>query len=120
LSKFDGEAFKTECLRIGKIDPLVISLWNGEPGSEKLGNYEKPLNALYKKPTVRHFPNPVYFTREKWILYHASMSGVPMTESDAHYKEYNAELNATFDRESVDGILCHNLITKIYSENISN
>ena len=118
LSKFDGEVFRIECLRIGKTDPIVISLWNGEQGDERLGNYEKPLKALYKNPTVRYFPNTVYFTRDKWLLYHASMAGVPMTESDAHYKEYTAKLNATFDRESVDGILRHDLITKVYSERL--
>ena len=46
------------------------------------------------------------------------MAGVPMTESDVHYKEYTAELNATFDRESVDGVLRHDLITKVYSERL--
>jgi len=116
LSKFDGDAFRVECLRIGKTNPIVISLFNYE--HEGLGNYEKPINALYKNPVVREFPNPVYFTREKWLLYHASMAGVPMKESDAGYEEYTAELNKIFDRDSVDGILKQNLITKVYSERL--
>jgi len=116
LSKFDVEAYKAECLRIGKTDPIVVTLFNYEQG---FGNYEKPLKVLYKNPTVFDFPNPVYFTRDKWLLYHASMADVPMTESDVHYKEYTAELNEVFDRKSIDGILRHDLITKVYSERIT-
>ena len=39
-------------------------------------------------------------------------------EFDTGYEAYNAELNAIFDRDNIDGLLCLDLITKVYSERI--
>ena len=118
LNKFDLDMFRIECLRIGKSNPIVIALYNKTPGKiESTSHYDKTTGIFYKNPEIRDFPNPVYFTRDNWLLYHISMSGVPM-ESDAGYEEYTAELNAIFERDSVNGLLRHDLITKVYSERI--
>ena len=116
LNKFDLDMFRTECLRIGGSNPIVVALYNQTPGkSESTSHYDKSTGYFFRNPEVRDFPNPVCFTRENWLLYHVSMSGVPM-ESDAGYAEYAAELNAVFDRDSVNGLLRHDLTTKVYSE----
>ena len=116
LNKFDINAFRAECQRIGKPDAVAVSLWNGEEG-EGLGNYDKSIKAFYRNPIVREFPNPVMFTRERWHLYHSSMAGVPR-EFEPGYEEYTAELNEIFNRDSADGMLRHNLRTVVYSEKI--
>jgi SAM-dependent methyltransferase len=118
LNHLDLDKFRVECQRIGKTNPIVIALYNKTPGKiESTSHYDKTTSAFYKNPEVRDFPNPVYFTRDNWLLYHMSMSGVPM-ESDAGYVEYTAELNAIFNRDSVDGLLRLDLTTKVYSERI--
>ena len=118
LNRFDLDLFRAECLRIGKPNPIVISLYNDdEVKGEYKGSprYKKSTGAFYRNPVVREFPNPVYFTREKWLLYYLSMEGVPQ-ESDAGYEVYTAELNEAFNRDNVDGVLCLKQITVVYSE----
>ena len=118
LNRFDLDKFKIECLRIGKPAPLVISVYNAD---EKTGKdtprYKKSTGGFYKNPDIREFPNPLFFTRDKWLLYYLSMEGVPQ-KGDAGYDAYTAELNETFDRDSVDGILRLNQVTIVYSERI--
>ena len=117
LNHLDLETFRLECKRIGKPNFTVISLHNHTPNKiASISQYKKSIGTFFSNPIVREFPNTVYFTRDKWLLYHQSMSGVPMTEADAGYEEYKAELNAIFDRDNMDGILRHDLITKVYSE----
>jgi hypothetical protein len=115
LKRFDIDMFRTECLRIGKSNPIVITIFNG--GFEANTGYEKATGALYRNPDVRKFPNPLYFTREKWHLYYASMEGVPL-DGDAEYEAWTTELNEKFDRDNVDGILQKNEMTYVYSEQI--
>lgn len=120
LNRFYIDLFRAECLRIGRPNPIVISIYNDdEIKGEYKGSprYKKSTGAFYRNPAVREFPNPVYFTREKWLLYYLSMEGVPQ-ESDAGYEAYTAELNEIFDRNSVDGTLCLNLVAVVYSEQI--
>ena len=114
LRRFDIESFRAECLRIGKPNSIVITIWNG--GATESSGYEKSTGALYRNPTKRKFPNPVYYTREKWLLNFASMEGVPL--EGAEYEKWTAEFNEKFDRENVDGLLCENLVTYVYSERI--
>jgi hypothetical protein len=45
------------------------------------------------------------------------MEGVPL-KGDEGYEAYTAELNEKFDRDSVDGVLCLNEVTYVYSERI--
>jgi len=89
LNRVDIDAFRAECQRIGKPNPIVITLFNYTHG---VGNYKKSTGDFYKNPVVREFPNPVFFTRDKWLLYFSSMEGVPLP-SDSGYEEYTAELN---------------------------
>ncbi|MCL1793923.1 MAG: methyltransferase domain-containing protein [Oscillospiraceae bacterium] len=118
LNRFDLDKFKIECLRIGKLAPLVISVYNA---NEKTGKnsprYKKSTEAFYKNPAVREFPNPLFFTRDKWLLYYLSMEGVPQ-KGDAGYGAYTAELNETFDRDAINGVLRLNQVTVVYSERI--
>ena len=115
LRRFDIDMFRTECLRIGKTNPIVITIFNGGNGGS--ASYEQALRALYRNPDVRKFPNPLYFTRDKWHLYYASMEGVPL-KGEAGYEAWTAELNERFDRDSVDGALRENLMTYVYSERL--
>jgi ubiquinone/menaquinone biosynthesis C-methylase UbiE len=118
LNRFDLNKFRAECLRIGKPNLLVISVYNA---NEKTGKssprYKKSTEAFYQNPVVREFPNPLFFTRDKWLLYYLSMEGVPQ-KGDAGYDAYTAELNETFNRDSVDGVLRLNQVTVVYSERI--
>jgi len=118
LNKFDLDAFKKECLRIGREGLVVAALYNRTSGKlENTSQYDRSTGAFFTNPEVREFPNPVCFTRESWLLYHLSMDGVPMENETGHAK-YAAELDAAFDRESADGILLHELTTVVYSERI--
>jgi SAM-dependent methyltransferase len=118
LNRFDLDKFKIECLRIGKPNPLVISVYNAnEETGKNSPRYKKSTGAFYKSPDIREFPNPLFFTRDKWLLYYLSMEGVPQ-KGDAGYDAYIAELNETFDRDNVDGVLRLNQVTVVYSERI--
>ena len=113
LRRFDINMFRAECLRIGRRNPLVITVFNA--GGELPAGYEQATKALYREPAARKFPNTLYFTRDKWLMYHASMEGVPL-EGDAGYDAYTAELNERFDRGSADGVLRVDEVTYVYSE----
>ena len=118
LNKFELEMFLAECRRISVSDPFVVSLYNHTPKKTKNASlYDKSTGFIYTNPDEREFPNTVYFTRDNWLLYHLSMAGVPM-EKGAGHDEYFAEQNAIFERDSVNGILRHDLITKVCSGRI--
>ena len=118
LNKFDLDAFRIECRRIGKGNPLVIALHNFAPDdASSLSNYRRSTGAFYKDPTVRDFPNPMDFTRERWLMYFASMSGVPQS-TDSGYQTHTSKLNAIFDQHSENGLLHHELVTRIYCERL--
>ena len=120
---FDLDAFRVECQRIGKPGAIIISIYNympGDnfiPGNNRLTN-KRATDMFFENPTVQGFPNPVFYTRERWLQKHVSLSDSPKP-SDVVYKRYLAEANEIFDRESVDSLLCHSLITKVYSEEIT-
>ena len=115
LRRFDIDMFRAECLRIGKANPIVITVFNG--GNGDLTGYGQAIGALYRNPDMQKFPNPLYFTRDKWHLYYASMEGVPL-KGDAGYETWTAELNERFDRDSVDGMLREDVTTYVYSGRI--
>jgi len=114
LNRIDIDAFRAECDRIGRQNPIVFTLFNIEKGKES-GRYNKSTDALYFNPTVMEFPNPVIFSREMWLLYYLSMEGVPFP-SDPGYESYTAELNEKFNSDSIDGVLRLELVTRVYSE----
>ena len=114
LNRVDIDLFRAECKRIGRQNPIVFTLFNVEKGEEN-PRYIKSTSAFYRNPVVMEFHNPVFFTRDMWLLYFLSMEGVPMP-TDPGYETYTAELNEKFDHESKDGLLHLELVTKVYSE----
>ena len=116
LNRVDIDLFRAECKRIGRQNPIVLTLFNVEKGEDN-PRYIKSTSAFYRSPVVMEFPNPVIFTRDMWLLYFLSMEGVPMP-TDPGYKAYTIELNEKFDHESKDGLLHLELVTKVYSERI--
>jgi ubiquinone/menaquinone biosynthesis C-methylase UbiE len=119
LNWFDIHEFRAECQRIGKPNPIVITLFNYKHDeTHGISRYKKSTDALYRNPIVREFLNPVFFTRDKWLLYFLSMAGIPQA-SDSGYEAHIAKMNEIFDRDNVDGLLCLDLVTKVYSERIN-
>jgi Methylase involved in ubiquinone/menaquinone biosynthesis len=117
LHWIDPAAFWEECKRIGKPDSIVVALYNISCGGNSTANFNRSTKAFFKNPTVKEFPNPIYFTREKWLAYMTSHSGAPLP-SDPNYAEHMAQVNAIFDSESVDGLLKRDVVTKVCSEYI--
>jgi ubiquinone/menaquinone biosynthesis C-methylase UbiE len=118
LNRFDLDKFRAECFRIGKPNPIVITVYNDdEIKDDYIGSprYKKSTGAFYRNPAMRIFPNPLFFTRDKWLLYYLSMEGVPQ-KGDAGYDAYTAELNERFDRDNIDGVLRLNQVSVVYSE----
>ena len=117
LHWFDPDVFRAECRRIGKSDVLVIAIYNNTPGGSSITHSKQSTDVFFKSPTVREFPNPMFYTRESWLQYMTSHSHDPLP-SDPGYDAHIAEMNAVFDRENVDGLLRRDVVTKIYSERI--
>ncbi len=63
------------------------------------------------------FPNPMEYTRENWLAYIASQDDCPLP-TDPGYDAHIAAINEAFDRDSVNGLLHVDRITKIYCERI--
>jgi hypothetical protein len=74
---------------------------------------------FFRNPTVREFPNPIFYTRENWLTFMLSHAGVP-APSDPGYAGYVNEMNAIFDRENINGLLRRDAVTKVYSEVLIN
>jgi len=119
LNWFDIDAFRVECGRIGKPGVLVIVVYNYSSAEDhgSPSRYEKSTGALFYNPVVREFSNPIRFTREKWLLYLSSMAGVPQP-TDPGYEKFFSEMNEKFDRESAAGVLCLDMVTKVYCERL--
>jgi SAM-dependent methyltransferase len=117
LHWFDPEAFRAECLRIGKPNALVIAVYNNTPGGSSISHSTQSTEVFFKNPAVREFPNPMFYTRERWLEYMLSHSHDPLP-TDHRYDAHIAEMNAVFDRENVDGLLHRAVTTKVYSERV--
>lgn len=57
------------------------------------------------------------YTRDSWLAYIASQDNNPLP-ADPGYDAHIAAINAIFDRDSADGLLRSNRVTKVYSERI--
>ena len=119
LHWIDPNAFREECSRIGKSNSIVVALYNISRGGSSAEHCKSSTAEFFKNPTVKEFPNPIFFTRENWLAYMTSHSGDPLP-SDPNYAEHVAEMNAIFDRESVDGLLKREVVTKICIEHVFN
>ena len=123
LGWFDLNAFREECRRIGKSNSIVIALYNSTPGdnhtpgSHRLSSKQAAV-MFFRNPIVMEFPNPILYTREKWLQKNASISDNPRP-NDPGYETHIAKINAIFDRDNVDGVLKHDLTTVVYSEQIA-
>jgi len=117
LHWFDPDAFQAECRRIGKPDVFVIAIYNNTPDGSSISHSQDSTKVFFKSPTIREFPNPIFYTCDSWLQYMMSHSHSPLP-SEPSYGAHKAEMNAIFDRENVDGLLRHDIITKVYSERI--
>lgn len=117
LHWFEPDAFWAECRRIAKPGGIVIAIYNNTPGGSSISHSKLSTDVFFKNPTVREFPNPIFYSREKWFTYMTSHSHDPLP-SDSRYEMHIAEMNAVFDRENIDSLLRRDVITTIYSERI--
>jgi len=67
--------------------------------------------------TLTPFPNVKVVDGSGWLQYMASHSHDPLP-SDPGYDKHIAEVNAIFDSENVDGLICREVVTKVYSEKV--
>lgn len=117
LHWFNLDAFREECHRVVKPGGLVIAIYNLTPGGEMINLSKKAIDAFFTKPTTWEFPNSMDYTRDNWLAYIASQDDNPLP-TDPGYDAHIAAINAAFDRDSEDGLLHCNRVTKIYSERI--
>ena len=117
LHWFDLVKFRTECNRILKPGGMIMVIYNHVPGKELIDFCRQAVNAFFINPTIWTFHNPINYTRENWLAYIASQDDTPLP-GDSGYEEHIATLNEAFDRDSVDGLLCCDRITKVYMERI--
>ncbi len=118
LHWFNPDSFLAECLRICKSGGLVIAIYNNTPGGNSVSHSKLSTAAFFTSPEIRDFPNPVFYARENWLAYMTSHSHDPLP-TDPGYAAHIAEAEAVFGRESVDGLLRRDVITRVYSEKVS-
>lgn len=117
LHWFNLDEFRLECRRIVKPGGLVMAIYNLTPGGEMIHISKKTTDVFFTNPMTWAFPNPMEYTRENWLAYIASQDDYPLP-TDPGYDVHISAVNAGFDRDSVDGLLKINRVTKIYSERI--
>lgn len=117
LHWFNLKAFRSECRRVVRPGGLVIAVYNHEPGREMTDSYKQTVDEFFTNPTTWEFPNRMEYTRDNWLAYIASQDDSPLP-TDPGYDAHIAAINAVFDRDSVDGLLHLDRVTKIYSERI--
>lgn len=117
LHWFNLDTFREECRRIVRPGGLVIALYNHLPGEEMSDYYKQTIDTFFSNPTTWEFPNPISYTKDNWLAYIASQDGNPLPDEPG-YEAHITALNEGFDRDSVDGLLRCDRITKIYCERI--
>lgn len=117
LHWFNLDAFRAECRRVVKPGGLVIAIYNHEPGKEMTDFCKQTIDAFFTNPATWTFPNPMEYTRDNWLAYIASQDNNPLP-TDPGYDAHIASINTMFDRDSVDGLLRCDRVTKVYSERI--
>lgn len=115
LHWFNLDAFRAECRRVVKPGGLVIAIYNHEPGKEMTDFCKQTIDAFFTNPATWTFPNPMEYTRDNWLAYIASQDNNPLP-TDPEYDAHIASINTMFDRDSVDGLLRCDRVTKVYSE----
>ncbi len=117
LHWFDPDAFRAECLRIGKADAVAIAVYNNAPGADDTSHSKTSTDAFFHSPMLKEFPNTVYYSREDWLAYMTSHSHDPLPDTE-EYHTHIEKMNQFFDAESEDGVLAKHLSTCVYSENV--
>lgn len=117
LHWFEPAAFYAECRRILKPGGWVIAVYNLTPGGGMQSLSRQTAAAFFTKSEIFECPNPMDYTRDSWLAYLASQDDSPAQGSPG-YDEHIAAVNAMFDRESVNGLLHIDRVTKIYAEKI--
>jgi len=115
LHWFEPQAFSAECRRIVKPGAPIIVIYNNTPGGDSNMHSRLSTDIFFTTPTVCEFANPVDYTREAWAAYRTSHSHDPRP-GDANYDEHMAQVHAQFDRESVNGLLRKEVMTRVYHE----
>ncbi|MGL4737424.1 MAG: class I SAM-dependent methyltransferase [Cellulosilyticaceae bacterium] len=115
LHWFNLDTFRVECDRILKPAGRIIVIYNHIPGREVNDFGRQAVDAFFSNPIAYSFENPIHYTREKWLAYINSQDDSPLP-SDPTYDTHLSALNEVFDRDSVDGVLRCDRITRIYSE----
>jgi len=111
LHWFDFDAFRAECKRIGKEGCIVVAVYNVTL-THPNASFDAPLNFFHDQ-TIQESPNPLSYTREKWLEFMHTHSHSPLP-SDPNYDAHIAEANEIFDNESIDGLIHRDIVTKIY------
>ena len=124
---FDPQAFKQECERILLPGGAVLLLWNEANLSAEINLGRERIYQKYcpnfkgfsggndqenevkraffdGKLQERRFPNPLTYDRQGFIN-RALSSSYSLTEKDAEYGAYLAELGDLFDKFAVNGII---------------
>lgn len=115
LHWFEPDEFRAECKRIGKPEYKVIGIHNVAPGEDSILNGSQRTHDFFRDPIVREFDNTISYTRKNWIKYMSSHAKDPLP-SDPEYSAHIDMVNAMFDRESTDGLLIREVVTKVYYE----
>lgn len=120
LHWFNPDTFRTECHRIIKPGGLGIVVYNLLPrtSGEMLTLSKQAADSFFTNPTIMEFSNPMDYTRDNWLAYIASQDGYPLP-ADPGYDTHIAAINAGFDRDSVNGLLHLDRVTKVYSERLN-
>ena len=118
LHWFDLEKFRKECLRILKPNGIVFVIYNSQKDELKKVSMmssnttatEKFFNGRY---VTVEFPNPMLYSREKYIAYHLSHASAPKLE-DARYITYMKDILEQFDRSSTNGKYLFDFVSVLY------
>ena len=115
LHWFNLDAFRLECRRVVKPGGYVVAIYNLTPGGEMIHVSKETTDNFFSDPTTWEYPNPMEYTLENWLAYIASQDGYPLP-TDPGYDAHIQAFTAAFERDSKEGLLKCDRVTKIYSE----
>lgn len=118
LHWFDLDTFRIECQRILKPGGMVIAIYNSRKTElRKVADdpaVEMKTTLFFKgKCEIVEFPNPQYYSRDKFIAYHLSHSSAPKL-GDQKYSLYMKELNKQFEQNSINDKYFFDFVSIVY------
>lgn len=117
LHWFNPGAFRAECRRILRPGGWIIALYNLTPGGGMIRLSKETADVFFTKPQVFDCPNPMDYTRESWLAYLATQDDSPLPGSP-EFEAHITAVNASFDRDSKNGLLRCDRVTKVYAERV--